>query len=41
VLERIGTPAAKQLLEDLAKQVNDPAVEQDIKDTLARLGERR
>jgi WD40 repeat protein len=41
VLERIGTPAAKQLLADLARQVNDPVLERDIQDTLARLGERR
>jgi hypothetical protein len=41
VLERIGTPAAKELLGDLAKQVNDPVLEQDIKVALERLGERR
>ncbi len=41
VLERIGTPAAKHLLTDLARRINDPLLEQDIKDTLERLGERR
>jgi WD40 repeat protein len=41
VLERIGTPAAKQLLQDLAGKINDPVLEQDIKVTLERLGERR
>ncbi len=41
VLERIGTPAAKQLLRDLAGRLNDPVLEQDIKVTLERLGERR
>jgi WD40 repeat protein len=40
VLERIGTPAARKVLKDLAGQVSDPALEQDVKAALERLGER-
>jgi hypothetical protein len=41
VLERIGTPAAKALLADLARRLNDPLLQQEIKETLDRLGPRR
>jgi WD40 repeat protein len=41
VLERIGTPAARQVLADLAGRLNDPVLEQDVKGTLERLAERR
>jgi hypothetical protein len=40
VLEHVGTPQARQLLAELARQVNDPALEQDIQASLERLGER-
>jgi hypothetical protein len=40
VLERIGTPAARQLLAELAKRLKDPDLEQDIQASLERLGER-
>jgi WD40 repeat protein len=41
VLERIGTPAARQVLADFARQANDPMLEDEVKGTLERLGERR
>jgi hypothetical protein len=37
VLERIGTPAARKLLEELHTRLNDPEVKEDIEATLARL----
>ena len=41
VLERIGTPAARDLLRELARRPLPPELEEDIDDTLQRLGERR
>jgi hypothetical protein len=41
VLERIGTPPARRLLQDLVGKVGDAVVEQEIKDSLRRLDERK
>jgi hypothetical protein len=41
VLERIGTPAAKELLAVMGKRVNDPLLEQEIAESLDRLGRHR
>jgi WD40 repeat protein len=41
VLERVGTPAARDLLRELARRPLPPELEEDIDDTLHRLGERR
>jgi WD40 repeat protein len=41
VLERIGTPAARQLLAELSRRVNDRILEQEIAESLDRLGPRR
>jgi hypothetical protein len=41
VLERIGTPAARKLLADLAWRVRDPLLEREIAESLDRLGQRR
>jgi WD40 repeat protein len=41
VLERIGTPAARKVLADLARRIKDPLLEQEIAESLDRLGQRR
>jgi WD40 repeat protein len=41
VLERIGTPAARDLLRELMRRPLPPELEEEIDDSLHRLGERR